>query len=260
LQLDCYLRWQLAGAAVKCTYRIATAKSHSHLPIRLGIRFGATATSNWQGVIMIDFDCSQQFQHAWQRLQEDGGAQADRYGGSDPGYYSMKIVRAAQDPTTAGPKLKHAMALWNRIEMSLATEEGEPNPAGWDSMVRRLRAFAHAIDQDDLEAGQAESIGKDDGTNLPELPEEIGAREAAAILRVSKDTVLKYRDMGVLPSRNIAPPGSSRPIYRFPLDAVVKLRSEYTLSEPPVPTTPTGPTRRRVSGRREFKHLDLGDG
>jgi hypothetical protein len=105
-----------------------------------------------QGVTMLDFDCSQQTKNAWRRLHQDGGALADRYRGDDPGYYSTKIVRAAQDPTAAGPRLKHAMAIWNRIEMSLATEEGEPNPAGWDSMLRRLRAFAHAIDQDDVEA------------------------------------------------------------------------------------------------------------
>jgi hypothetical protein len=208
---------------------------------------------------MLDFDCSEQMKHAWLRLREDGGVQQDRYVGSDRGYYSTKIVRAAQDPTTAGRNLKHALALWRRVEMNIATEEGVPNPAGWDSMVRRLRAFAHAIDQDDLEAEQAQSLDKRGDWNLPELPEEVGTRVAAQILDVSKETVLKYRESGVLPARNAAPPGSSRPIYRFPLEAVVKLRTEYE-TEQATPRSPMASQRRQ--GRpptKKYKHVKLED-
>ena len=71
-------------------------------------------------------------------------------------------------------------------------------------------------------------------------------------------TVLKLREAGVLPYRNAAPPGSARPVFRFPLDAVLNLRSSYRTEEP-APRAPKDHPRRRVKGDRKYKHLRLDD-
>ena len=89
-------------------------------------------------------------------------------------------------------------------------------------------------------------------------PPEVGTLAAAKVLGVRKDTVLKLRETGVLPYRNAAPPGSTRPVFRFPLDAVLRLRSDYQI-EVPAQQRPKEPPRRRARGERKYKHLDLGD-
>ena len=91
---------------------------------------------------------------------------------------------------------------------------------------------------------------------LDNLPEEVGTAQAARILGVSKDTVLAYREKGLLPFRNLAPPGSTKPVYLFPLEAVVKLRTTYPTEQPASPVQ-AEPTRRHVKGQRKYKHLDL---
>lgn len=78
---------------------------------------------------------------------------------------------------------------------------------------------------------------------VPDLPREVSTEEAAIILGVSKDTVLKLRSSGVLPFRNAAPPGSTRPAYRFPLEAVVKLRMTYDTEEQTPDFPKEGPRR-----------------
>jgi hypothetical protein len=93
-----------------------------------------------------------------------------------------------------------------------------------------------------------------------DLPQEVSTQRAAAILGVTKDTVLKYRKSRLLPYRDIAPPGSSRAIYRFPLESVWKLRTSYTFAEPETAASPKQPLRRRAKGERKYKHLKLGDG
>jgi hypothetical protein len=90
----------------------------------------------------------------------------------------------------------------------------------------------------------------------PQLPAEVGTARAAEILGVSKDTVLEYKRKGLLPFRDLAPPGSTKPIYMYPLDAVVRLRTTYQTEEQ-ADNVPRDPPRRRVKGRREFKHLIL---
>src|SRR5215472_5208034 len=82
---------------------------------------------------------------------------------------------------------------------------------------------------------------------VPVCLPEVRTPEAAKILGVSKDTVLKLREAGVLPFRNAAPPGSTRPVFRFPLDAVLKLRGGYH-TEVPAPRGPKAPPRRRAAG------------
>lgn len=89
-----------------------------------------------------------------------------------------------------------------------------------------------------------------------DLPQEVTTAQAAEILGVSKDTVLVYRARGLLPARNIAPPGSTKPIYMFPRDAVVSIRTTYD-TEQPAPSQPREPTRRRMKGENKYKHLRL---
>jgi predicted ArsR family transcriptional regulator len=59
------------------------------------------------------------------------------------------------------------------------------------------------------------------------LPAEVSTQEAAAILGCCKHTVLQYLEEGLLEWRNIAPPSSNRPIYRFTLRSVTELRLAY---------------------------------
>lgn len=88
-----------------------------------------------------------------------------------------------------------------------------------------------------------------------ELPKEVSTEEAAAILGVSKDTVLKLRAEGLLEFRNAAPPGSSRPVYRYPLESVVRLRTAYETDEP-TPAMPREQPRRVAKGKRLYKYID----
>lgn len=89
-----------------------------------------------------------------------------------------------------------------------------------------------------------------------DLPKEVSTEEAANILGLSKDTVLKLRSAGLLQFRNTAPPGSSRPIYRFPLESVLQLRTSYETDEPP-PKLPKEPYRRQAKGKRKYKYIDF---
>ena len=88
------------------------------------------------------------------------------------------------------------------------------------------------------------------------LPQEVSTAEAASILGVSKDTVLKIKSAGLLEYRDKAPPTSSRPKYAFSLRSVLKLRTTYEVDEP-APFRAKEPSRRRVSGVRKFKHLNV---
>lgn len=91
-----------------------------------------------------------------------------------------------------------------------------------------------------------------------EPPKEVGTTEAADILGVSKDTVLKLKAAGLLEYRNTAPPGSHRPVYAFTLRSVMDLRTSYERDEPLPRRTPEPPNR-RVKGQRKYKHLNLDD-
>lgn len=75
------------------------------------------------------------------------------------------------------------------------------------------------------------------------------------ILGVSKDTVLKLRAAGLLEFRNAAPPGSSRPVYRYPLESVVRLRTGYETDDL-TPAVPRERPRRVARGKRLYKHID----
>jgi hypothetical protein len=91
-----------------------------------------------------------------------------------------------------------------------------------------------------------------------DLPKEVSTKQAAQILGCSKDTLLAYKDAGLLEFRNLAPPTSSRPTFRFKLKSVLALRTNYEVEEA-LPTSPTKSPRRQVRGQKKYKHLDLGD-
>lgn len=113
----------------------------------------------------------------------------------------------------------------------------------------RRRAGRHAGGQEGGHA--APRLG---GPAESGLPGEVSTAEASEILGVSKDTLLEYKRKGLLPFRNLAPPGSTKPIYMLPLDAVVQLRTTYQTEEP-APAVPHEPPRQGAKGRGQFKHL-----
>jgi hypothetical protein len=122
-------------------------------------------------------------------------------------------------------------------------------------LLERLTAAAERIAL--LLETHSQHSGRQETTPLPiNLPEEVSTAQAARILGVSKDTVLAYREKGLLPFRNLAPPGSTKPVYVFPLEAVVKLRTTYQTEQPASPVQ-AEPARRRVKGRRKYKHVVL---
>jgi hypothetical protein len=89
------------------------------------------------------------------------------------------------------------------------------------------------------------------------LPKEVSTGEAARILGVSKDTVLKLKEAGLLEYRTAGPPDNSRAVYRFRLASVMEFRTSYQ-ADVPIPQTPLQPRRRQVRERQQvFKHLRL---
>ena len=93
---------------------------------------------------------------------------------------------------------------------------------------------------------------------IDELPPEVSTVEAAEILAVSKNTVLRLKRAGLLEFRNAAPPESARPIYRFTLESVPKLRTTYTTDVPAVPS-PRKQKRHRVPGKVPTKYITIQD-
>ncbi len=103
------------------------------------------------------------------------------------------------------------------------------------------------------------SIERKAAADRLDLPDEVSTKEAAEILGVCKDTVIAYLEAGLLLSRSITLPGSTRPVYRIPRAAVVKMRTTYEVAESAAPLPPQEPPRRRVKGERKYKHLRLED-
>ena len=105
----------------------------------------------------------------------------------------------------------------------------------------------------------AECKRSDTHEDYGEPPQEVGTAEAAEILGVSKDTVLKLKAAGLLEYRNMAPPDSSRPVFAFTLRSVMELRTSYEREEP-TPPMPSEPQRRRVAPQsKKYKHVKLED-
>jgi hypothetical protein len=92
--------------------------------------------------------------------------------------------------------------------------------------------------------------------SLDGLPPEVSTAEAAKILGVSKDTVLKLKDDGMLEYRNAASPNSSRPIFLFSLQSVLAVRTTYR-TDSPAPHQKSESPRRQAAPTKKFKHLRL---
>jgi len=91
-----------------------------------------------------------------------------------------------------------------------------------------------------------------------DLPKEVSTAEAARILGVSKDTVLKLKSAGLLEYRNTGSPDSCRPVYAFSLRSVLEVRTTYHRDGPPY-HRPEAAHRHQVKGKREYKHFTLTD-
>ena len=143
---------------------------------------------------------------------------------------------------------------------------GIPLFGGGDTLLANLPGTGgrgrRRIAQAKAEGGGRHAGGQEGGHAAPRpggpaesrLPREVSTAEASEILGVSKDTLLEYKRKGLLPFRNLAPPGSTKPVYMFPLDAVVQLRTTYQTEEP-APAVPHEPPRQGAKGRGQFKHL-----
>jgi hypothetical protein len=130
--------------------------------------------------------------------------------------------------------------------------EGEMARSRVRSLEREIAALRKELDK-------VGSAGPQDyATTVDEngLPREVSTAEAAGILGVSKDTLLKLKSAGLLEYRNTGSPDSCRPVFAFALRSVIELRISYERDTPP-PRRPKEPPRRRVKGERKYKHLRL---
>ena len=87
---------------------------------------------------------------------------------------------------------------------------------------------------------------------VKDLPEELTVTEAAAILGVSRKTVLQYINQRMLPVRDVAPWGSVNHSYRLPKNEVLAMRTGYDLVEP---KKKSPPKPKKISGGYKPKHL-----
>jgi excisionase family DNA binding protein len=119
-----------------------------------------------------------------------------------------------------------------------------------------VEKIAHALDNI-TRSPQVSILACSDSSQSQPLRKEVSTADAAKILGVSKDTVLRLQTAGELPFRNAAPPGG-RPVFRFPLEAVLKLRHGYQTEEPRMDFQ-KDPPRRPAKGKKKYKHLQVDD-
>jgi hypothetical protein len=144
------------------------------------------------------------------------------------------------------------------LERFTAAVERITAPGPSESAATNRRGRRTQLRPGQCQSGTTEGAEEDDRSDHNDMPREVSTAQAAEILGVSKDTVIAYKRKGLLPFRNLAAPGSTKPMFAFPWDAVIQLRTTYQ-TEQPAPPMPKEPQRRRVKGRRQFKHLDLDD-
>ena len=120
---------------------------------------------------------------------------------------------------------------------------------------RRRQTTAKSIKEGSQKPDRAANSLSD---NSLYLPEEVSLKQAAEILGVSKDTVLKLKNEGVLQVRNAAPPTSSRPVYRFKLESVTAYRTAY-VQEVPSSRRRTEPKRHTSKTCKQFRHFHHDD-
>jgi hypothetical protein len=87
-------------------------------------------------------------------------------------------------------------------------------------------------------------------------PDELATRASAAYLSVSVETLDKYVKSGLLARRDISPPGSGKPRYRFRVADLDRLKSEgYRKLTPMQDSKRKGRRPKRES--KNYDHLDL---
>jgi len=88
-------------------------------------------------------------------------------------------------------------------------------------------------------------------------PDEMTSREAAAHLGISKETLLKLVRASQLARRNVSPPGSGKPRFRYRIADLDRLKREgfHLLASPSVPSIRARKKRPVVTVKS--KHLDL---
>ena len=111
----------------------------------------------------------------------------------------------------------------------------------------RAAAASRSVDQ---------TSSRHDGQRPAFPPDELTTRESAAYLSVSVETLEKYVKGGLLARRDISPPGSGKPRYRFRVADLARLKSQGYRN-----LTPKHDSKRkghRPKGEpKTYDHLDL---
>jgi hypothetical protein len=90
------------------------------------------------------------------------------------------------------------------------------------------------------------------------LADEFSTRQATAFLSVSPDTLDKYVRARILHRRNIAPPGSARPTWRYLVADLQQMKTQgYHLALRQVARASKARARHRPRPRDYSEHLDL---
>jgi hypothetical protein len=180
-----------------------------------------------------------------------------------PTPWSPTTLAAPEAATSAQDDVAERLSSLERRLQNVEAELQEHGRLGGPSISASLERIADALTaRKEVIGGTAPKAKKAKGVpsvqdfREDDLPAEVSTAQAAEILGVSKDTVLAYRQKGLLPFRDTAPPGSSKPAYLYPMKAVVKLRTGYQ-TEQAAPTVPAESPRRQVKGERKYKHLDV---
>ncbi|HEY1186190.1 MAG TPA: helix-turn-helix domain-containing protein [Gemmata sp.] len=115
-----------------------------------------------------------------------------------------------------------------------------------DDLAIRLPAFASTPD----------SIPALTPKIVPHPDDELDTKAAAAYLGVSPDTLERYFQSRLLPRRNIAPPGSGMPRYRYRVADLMRARQQREQWATPKP--PAARRRRPPpDAKPTYDHLDL---
>ncbi len=122
-------------------------------------------------------------------------------------------------------------------------------------LERDMAVLRRELDKASL-TGDQDRVDANSTVDENGLPREVSTGEAARILGVSKDTVLRLKSAGLLEYRNTGTPDSCRPVFAFTLRSVLKLRTSYE-QDIPMPRRPKESPRRRVKGERKYEHLRL---
>jgi hypothetical protein len=187
------------------------------------------------------------------RINLGGGAWADLTPCWDE-LVGWSLLWETDEPEWVG--LREVYQYFRRREMTWrewwAEIQGEVAQAKVRSLESEVAVLLEEMDKDAAGDPKDYAVAVDENG----LPKEVSTAEAARILGVSKDTVLKLRGTGLLEYRNTGCPESSRPVFAFSLRSIIELRTSYE-RDSPLPRRPQGSARRRIKVERKYKHLRL---